>query len=113
MLAKGIWTTFAAITKSYIITCFGSSFIMYRFIVSFILPFPISLVAILLALLLINIFRKEIALRKSGMGGIKELYKSLSSASNSGLARFGGLAYTQTKFYCMNCGREHRKIACP
>ena len=70
---------------------------MYRFIVSFILPFPISLVAILFALLLIKIFRNEIALRKSGMGGIKELYKSLSSASNSGLARFGGLAYTQTK----------------
>jgi hypothetical protein len=46
---------------------------MYRFIVSFILPFPISLVAILLALLLINIFRKKIALRKSSMGGIKEL----------------------------------------
>jgi Zn finger protein HypA/HybF involved in hydrogenase expression len=47
------------------------------------------------------------------MGGIKELYKSLSSASNSGLARFEGLAYAQTKFYCMNCDYEHRKIACP
>ena len=83
------------------------------FIISFILPFPISLVAMLLAVLLINIFRKEIALIKSGMGGIKELYKSLSSASNSGIGGFGGLAYTQTKFYCMNCGYEHRKIACP
>jgi hypothetical protein len=83
------------------------------FIISFILPFPISLVAMLLAVLLINILRKEIALRKSGIGGIKELYKSLSSASNSGIGRFGVFAYNQTKFYCMSCGYEHKKIACP
>ena len=79
---------------------------------SLILPFPISLGVLLLVLFLLNIVRTEIALRKAGIGGIKGLYKSYSSL---GLRRGirNGLVYTPLKFYCMNCGHEHRKIACP
>jgi hypothetical protein len=84
----------------------------FGFVISFILPFPISLAVSLLAFFLLNIVRTEITLRKSGLGGIKGLYKSLSSFS-SGVFGFGGLIYTPIKFYCMNCGFEHRKISCP
>ena len=62
--------------------------------ISFILPFPISF-------------------------GIKELYKSMSSSfddssnNNNNVFGGGGLGYSPIKFYCMNCGYEHRKNACP
>jgi hypothetical protein len=81
-------------------------------VLSFILPFPISLGVLILVLFLVNIVRTEIALRKAGMGGIKGLYKSSSSL---GLRRgiTNGLVYAPLKFYCMNCGHEHHKIACP
>jgi hypothetical protein len=77
-----------------------------------ILPFPISLAVLLLVLFLVNIVRTELALRKAGIGGIKGLYKSYSSL---GLRRGlrNGIVYTPLKFYCMNCGNEHRKIVCP
>jgi uncharacterized membrane protein len=82
------------------------------FVLSFILPFPISLGVLILVLFLVNIVRTEIALRKAGMGGIKGLYKSFSSL---GLHRgiTSGSVYTPLKFYCMNCGYEHHEIACP
>lgn len=62
----------------------------------------------LLVLFLLNIVRTEIALRKAGMGG---LYKSSSFSFHRGISN--GLVFTPLKFYCMNCGYEHRKVACP
>jgi hypothetical protein len=79
---------------------------------SLILPFPISLGVLVLVLFLVNIIRTEIALRKAGMGGIKGLYKSFSSLGFGGRST-NGIVYTPLKFYCINCGNEHRKIACP
>lgn len=76
---------------------------------SLILPFPISLGVLVVVLFLLNIIRTEIALRKAGMGGIKGLYKPSSSLGYGG----NGTVYTPLKFYCMNCGNEHRKITCP
>jgi rubrerythrin len=51
-------------------------------------------------------------------GEIKELYKSMSSSfggsrNNNNNILGGGLGYSPIKFYCMNCGYEHRKNACP
>jgi hypothetical protein len=85
------------------------------FAISFILPFPISLVVLLLVFFLLNIIRTEITLRKYGIGGIRGLYKSLSSfgSSNGGFGGFGGFGYNPIKFYCMNCGHEHREVVCP
>lgn len=80
--------------------------------ISMILPFPISFGVLLLALFLLNIIRTEIALRKAGMGGIKRFYKSFSSLG-SGRGIGNGLGYASLKFYCMNCGNEHREVACP
>jgi rRNA maturation endonuclease Nob1 len=42
--------------------------------------------------------------RYGGMGRIKDMFGSLSSDSNQ---------YRPLKYYCMNCGKEHREIACP
>jgi hypothetical protein len=82
------------------------------FAISFILPFPISLAASLLVFLLLNAVRTDIALRRQGMGGIKGLYKSLTSFGKSNNSS-SGFGYTQTKFYCMRCGYEHREYECP
>ena len=85
----------------------------------FVVPFPISFVIALLIFCLLNVVRMHIALKRQGMhGGIKELYKSISSSfGDSGLDNgvFGGsgLAYSPIKFYCMNCGYEHRENTCP
>jgi hypothetical protein len=82
------------------------------FAVSFILPFPISLGVSLLVFFLLNTVKTDIALRRQGVGGIKGLYKYLSSFGNN--SRLGGsFGYTPTKFYCMTCGYEHREAACP
>jgi len=85
------------------------------FAISFILPFPISFAASLLVFLLLNAVRTDIALRRSGVGGIKGLYKSLTSfgnSSNNSNSGFG-FGHTPTKFYCMSCGHEHKEYACP
>ena len=79
---------------------------------SVILPFPIALLVLLVVLFSLNIVRAEIRLRKAGVGGIKGWYKSLSSSGfgGSGSNDYG---YHPLKFSCMNCGKEHNKIACP
>jgi hypothetical protein len=85
-------------------------------VISFIFPFPISLVFALLIFILLNAIRTDIALRRQGVGGIKGLHKSMSSSFGGGNnSRFGGarFGYSPIKFYCMNCGHEHRKDICP
>lgn len=80
--------------------------------ISMILPFPISFGVLLVALFLLSIIRSEITLRKAGMGGFKGLHKSLSSLG-FGRSIGNGFGYAPLKFYCMNCGFEHRENACP
>ena len=76
---------------------------------SFVFPFQIALVILLIVLFSLNIIRAERRLRKTGVGGIKGWYKSFSSSA------FGSndSGYNSLKFRCMNCGNEHNKIACP
>ena len=88
-------------------------------IISFILPFPISFGIALIVFFLLNAARTHIALKRQGVtGGIKELYKSMTSSfgggsSNNGTFGAGGVVYSPIKYYCMNCGYEHRKYVCP
>ena len=82
--------------------------------ISFIIPFPISLGALLLVCALLNIYRTHFALKRQGRGGIKGLYKSLSSGANQSSGTGAeGFGHNPIKFYCMNCGYEHRDDACP
>lgn len=82
---------------------------------SLILSFPKSLVVSLIVIFCLNIIRAQIAFRKAGMRGIKPWYKSSSSSgfSRGSRTNLNGYPYNTLKFYCMNCGNEHNKIACP
>jgi hypothetical protein len=85
--------------------------------ISFVVPFPISLVMALLVYFGLNAVRMHIVLKRQGMpGGIKGLYKSMTSSlsgswnnNNAG----AGMGYSPIKYYCMNCGYEHKESACP
>jgi hypothetical protein len=74
----------------------------------FLLPFPYDLFSVIALYILINFLRGRSILKKQGgTDGIRDLFSSLSSsmpASNQS---------TPLKYYCMNCGKEHREIACP
>src|ERR671930_1902076 len=49
--------------------------------ISFVVPFPISFVMALVVFFLLNAVRMHIALKRQGMpGGLKDLYKSMSSS---------------------------------
>jgi hypothetical protein len=84
-------------------------------VISFVVPFPISFAILLLVLVLLNIYRTDLALKRQGRGGIKGLYKSMSSSTFNRSGGFGveGNGYNPIKFYCMNCGYEHGDNACP
>jgi hypothetical protein len=70
----------------------------------FALPFPYDLASVLGLFILINFLRGRSILKKyRGTGGIKDLFGSLSGNNQS----------MSLKYYCMNCGKEHREIACP
>jgi hypothetical protein len=81
------------------------------YMVSLLLPFPISLVVSIIVILSLSVIRADIAMKKAGMGGIKCWYKYLTS-SESGRAEKSYLL-DPVKFSCMNCGKEHNKTACP
>jgi hypothetical protein len=94
-----------------------AAYLVIGLAVSFVVPFPLSFGIALLVYFVLNAARMHIALKRQGMqGGIKDLYKSMSSSlggswnNNSGGA---GMGYSQIKFYCMNCGYEHKENACP
>jgi hypothetical protein len=84
-------------------------------ILHIVLPFPISFIVSIIAIFVLFIYRNDMALRKAGMGGIKGWYKSMSSSGFG--PRWGtdinGSAYQPLKFSCINCGNEHKEIACP
>jgi hypothetical protein len=82
------------------------------------LPFPADPALTLVAFLIIGWYRRYLFLRKLGMKNltstvtgfefnkIEELYKSNISESID-------YGQSKVKYYCMNCGYEHREIACP
>ena len=82
------------------------------------LPFPADLVLALMAFLVMGWYRRYLLSRKLGLKNpgstitgfefkkIRELFKSNISVSNDD-------SQIKVKYYCMNCGYEHRGIACP
>jgi hypothetical protein len=79
------------------------------------LPFPVSFVASLLAIIALNLIRANMALKKAGMGGIKSWYKSYSSLpSDRGWDKNADdHLYKPVRFSCMSCGNEHNNVECP
>jgi hypothetical protein len=93
-----------------------AAYLVIGLAISFVVPFPLSLGIALLVFFLLNAARMHIALKRQGMpGGIKDMYKSMSSSlSGSGWNNnSGGMGYSPIKFQCMNCSYEHRENACP
>ena len=67
---------------------------------SFLLPFPLSILGVIGVFLLINfgLRRRQLKMGLSGIG-----FSVLGSNNNS-----SGINY-----YCMNCGSKHREASCP
>src|SRR5919108_2153252 len=76
------------------------------FLLLFLLPYPYDFISVLGLLVLVNYLRvRSVVKRYRGTGRIKDMFSSISppmSGNNQGL-----------KYYCMGCGKEHRKTACP
>jgi hypothetical protein len=67
--------------------------------ISMLVPFPVSLVAIIGIFILLNLYMRKRMMRKMGGG----MFGSMSSM-------FGE---NSLKYYCMSCGTKHREAACP
>jgi hypothetical protein len=94
-------------------------YIVTGLVISFILPFPISLVVALAAFFLLNFIRNMITLKKAGID-VKQLFRSISSSSpysspsaDSAPSMMYWRGYTPIRYYCISCGKEHKEIACP
>ena len=105
--------------KKQILTNYWVWFIAYMGIglaISFVVPFPFSLGIALLVFFALNAARMHIILKRQGMpGGLKDMYKSMTSSLGGSWNNSVGteMGYSPIKFYCMNCGNEHRETACP
>ena len=100
------------------------TYMILGFAVYFIVPFPLSLLAslgiMLLTIVLLNVYiMKKFKLDennsnnngKDNGSGIRGIFNSLSlSLYDDPRAIFG---YSPLKFYCMSCGKEHKKRKCP
>ena len=82
-------------------------------VASLFLPFKYAMGVMLIVIFLGNIIRTEIRLRKAGVRGIKGRYKSLSSSGFGQNSSNSSNLYNPIKYYCLNCGKEHSKFACP
>ena len=71
---------------------------------SLMIPFPISIVAIIGIFLLLNFYLRRRMIAR--MGGIND--------STMGAGMFNPTStYRPVKYYCMSCGTQHKQIACP
>jgi hypothetical protein len=76
-------------------------------ILVFLLSFPFDFISIALLFVLMTYLRGRSEMKRfGGTGGIRDLFGSFSSSISGDQSR-------QLKYYCMNCGKEHREIVCP
>jgi hypothetical protein len=76
-------------------------------ILVFLLPFPFDFISIAGLFILMTYLRSKSEMKRfGGMDGIRNLFGSFSSSVSGNQSR-------TLKYYCMNCGKEHKKIACP
>jgi hypothetical protein len=79
--------------------CFGISLA-----ISFVLPFPVSLVAIFGVFILLNMYMRRVMVKRIGSMEGGAMFGSMFGASQNS---------SSLKYYCMSCGTEHRQITCP
>lgn len=73
--------------------------------ISFLVPFPVSIVVIVLAVLLISFIRRKLMMKKMGinLNKLGIFYPASSKSSENNFVRY----------FCMLCGHQHKEIACP
>jgi hypothetical protein len=71
------------------------------------LPFPLSLVAIIGTFLLLNFYLRSRMMRSNGSG--MGIFGTMTPPSSS-IDTFG---QSSLNYYCMTCGTKHKKVACP
>ena len=72
--------------------------------ISRLLPFPISLVAIIGVFVMLGYFMRKRTMQKMGMrGGRTGMFGSMSPASGD----------SSLKYYCISCGTQHNQTECP
>jgi len=73
--------------------------------ISFLVPFPVSIVVIILAVLLMSFIRRALMMKKTGININKlGIFNPASSRSSE---------YNSVRYFCMSCGHQHKEIACP
>jgi predicted RNA-binding Zn-ribbon protein involved in translation (DUF1610 family) len=81
-------------------------------IISLVVPFPISIVAIMGTFLLLNIYlRKRMAARIGGNdsdGGVGS-----RNSPMAGIFTSTSSDRSLVKYYCSSCGTKHKQTACP
>jgi hypothetical protein len=83
------------------------------FLIALLLPFPISFITALGVLILLNLYRRRRLMKRYGIDtkGIKNLFGWLPTSSSMSPDR---RRYDNPlKYYCMNCGTEHKEVTCP
>src|ERR671932_2611549 len=84
-----------------------AAYLVIGLAISFVVPFPLSFGIALLVFFALNAVRMHLALKRQGMpGGIKDLYKSMSSSLGASWSNSGGtgMGYSPIKYYGMNGG---------
>lgn len=71
--------------------------------ISFLVPFPASLVTIMITVFVINFIRRKLIMKNTGVN-IKGMFSSTSSKP---------FEYSHVKYFCMLCGYQHKEISCP
>ena len=80
------------------------------FLLLFLLPFPYDFLSVLSLLVLVNYLRarRDIIKRHGGIDRIKGMFGSVSPPMAD-----DDRQYRPVRYYCMNCGNEHKDITCP
>jgi hypothetical protein len=82
-------------------------FMVVGIFLALVLPFPFDLISIVGLFVLMTFLRGRSEKRMFGSTNeIRDLFSSLSSSTSESESN-------SLKYYCMNCGKEHREIACP
>ena len=73
-------------------------------LISFVVPFPVSLLALFMVIIGVNYARARYMMKRMGISSMKQMFNSFSGSP---------MGYQPLKYYCMNCGTEHRETSCP
>jgi len=71
--------------------------------ISFLVPFPASLVIIIITVIALSFIRRKLIIKKIGIN-MKGMFNTTSSRPYE---------YGHVKYFCMSCGHQHKEIACP